>query len=58
MNDSNKSQAVARAADPAEAGLRDEIVRTGGKVFLLIGNRPSSPLTCEQIDDLRRHFPS
>jgi len=52
MNDSNKSQAVARAADPAEAGLRDEIVRTGGKVFFLIGNRPSSPLTCEQIDDL------
>jgi ribulose-5-phosphate 4-epimerase/fuculose-1-phosphate aldolase len=28
------------------------------KVFFLIGNRPSSPLTCEQIDDLQRHFPS
>ena len=41
-----------------EAVYNSEELEETAKLFLLIGNRPSRPLTCEAVEDLNRTFPN
>ncbi|MCB5174264.1 3-oxo-tetronate 4-phosphate decarboxylase [Microvirga lenta] len=49
---------IVSARSLEEAVYNSEELEETAKLFFLIGNRPSRPLTCEAVEELNRVFPS